>query len=1482
MKRLVLFFLLLLTSLAYGDGIDCQKGGFKIEKADYATIYSIDPDNPTPRVFMTGVPVKTTSFGYSSYYRAFYAVDLNDFKLKAIERDSSGNPVVRDVSVDATDTPGKIAMGISPDGRTIYVRKKGTSWDVVVLQLTGKYSAREVRLLHLENPNGYQDPGYDLSINPGDGHIYIFKDTSDGVFVYDENTGALLKHYQLDTTTNNVELPDSPIAAGSQWFDGQGRLYAWLNRPIDGKYHLWRMTFNDITGKAVVEDFVLNGNVSGLGDGAGCSVYGTEVSGHVFEDVTGDGLADGDSNPEDSSGDQRAISGARVYLYDSSGRLAGSTVTDSRGRWSFHILSSGDYYVVVDSKTLSPSSGFNSGYGQGDVWAEQTYFKGDTDGSNSARGLCDADGNPSTQPQLKEEGACYGGAYGDRSDNAATLGGSEHKALIHIETAEPLTGIDFGFSYNVVTNVNDRDDDSGNRTCQGCLRQFIQNANAISGPNRMRFVPVVPENESNWWKVVLNLVDNSQEKYALPPIEDDYTTVDGTAYSKDDGTTVLDTNTSSVSAPGPVGTQRLSLSPYLGPELEVDANGKGSAFVIKASNTVVKKLAVFHTPYDSDKFPAAVVVDSGQNNLAQDLFIGARADGSSPASDERSAEGVVIKGHAHLRFYHGLIAYIDDAGVSFMGEGSVERSYIHHTGLSNGCGDSISFEFITGNEYQKNRDSAVVRDSYIEYSAAYGIESWLFPGSFSAINNTITKSGRGNEDGQLCQDRVGGAEQGGIRVFGSGNLIKNNVIFDNPGSGVVVVSRGSDDPSIHNEITENSFYSNLLSIDLDQTHDPFAANTNPNGDGVTPNDGVKNSNQQNEGLDYPVFTSATLDGNTLHVEGFVGTPSRKIEEVMKIEVYLADDDGNNNGEIFAGDGRSVPHGEGKKYLASCNTSSDGTFSCDLTVSGLSAGDSITGITIDSQGNTSEFSADYRVAPSTKITGYVYEDRNHDRVRGRGERGISGVRVELWYYNGSDWSLESTTQTDSDGYFEFSPQCSGTYRVIEDYADGGGNSPDRGSDPPGYISTTPNVVTVEWDGSENRIVEFGDFHGSLIEGTVFDDSGDGSSSSGEANNAILDRGEKGIKGAPVSLCLDEGCSSPIEKVYTDGSGKYSLWVSSSQVSDGQELYVVEEDLNGYTSTGSSVGSTVESNPSSTLRQRNTLNLQFSSGNVYRNYNFGDVKRVAVGPHQSFVVSPGDSLTIRHRVNINTPGSVSVMIASADGWDYAVYNDADCDGRVDGEAISPDDNGYYHLDGGNPLGTGEFCFILKTVVPTSVSNGTLERVRVIALEDWKNTAGLNGETGTVYDDSAEVGDTVTVSTEISGALRLEKWVRNVTRGEGFTRSNRAEPCDVLEYRISFKNIGTTPVKGILISDNVPRGTSFLENQYNGGSSDVLLEVEGDRYYGSIDDEPDYDGVFLKEGAVEVDVGKLTGGKYQELQPGQEGYLLYRVRLDGNCNQ
>ena len=306
-----------------------------------------------------------------------------------------------------------------------------------------------------------------------------------------------------------------------------------------------------------------------------------KISGQVFEDVNGDGnLGDGVARPNVN---------VRIYadlnnngVVDAGDIYLGQSTTDATGTYTLRIstLASGNFYLaVVDSKSVTPSAGFNGGFSQGDVWAEQTY------GDNPASPALDL-------------GPRFGGAAPALSDsfnpaNTAPASNSyKHVARINV-TSGDVAGVDFGFSFNVVTNVRGSgatdDDPANNRTVQGSLRQFIQNANAIAGANAMRFVPAVAANAGTWWRISITA--------ALPAITDSNTTLDGRAYSSTDGTTVLDTNAGTVGTGGTVGVDAGALAAVNKPELEIQ-NLRSTAVVnlgfdVQASSTAIRRLAIY-------------------------------------------------------------------------------------------------------------------------------------------------------------------------------------------------------------------------------------------------------------------------------------------------------------------------------------------------------------------------------------------------------------------------------------------------------------------------------------------------------------------------------------------------------------------------------------------------------------------------------------------------------------------------------------------------------------------------------------------------------------------------------------------------------------------------------------------------------------------------------------------------------------------------
>jgi len=934
----------------------------------------------------------------------------------------------------------------------------------------------------------------------------------------------------------------------------------------------------------------------------------------------------------------------------------------------------------------------------------------------------------------------------------------------------------------------------------------------------------------------------------------------------------VDKNEGSVEAPGPVGVHDYQIPPFEKPELEINGLGKKNLIKIEGNNILIQNIAIFNT----DDYAALIQIESGDNVTIKNNFLGARADGSDPGKDNRAYKAVhtTTKGK-DIIVKHNYIAYTRYTGILLQSPGRIEENYIYDTVKENVATRDGPGALTIGKDYAESTFYIYVENNYIEKAGCFGIDSGIsYSTNHHIINNEIVNTGYGSEDGKECWFENPPA----IIITSKNSEIKFNRIHGTKGNGITVANYEEDntDDIANVLISQNSIYNNGgISIDLNLNDTYWTIDGEQSKtvgvDGVTPNDGEVSDEWPNRGLDYPIFTAVSYDRGVLYLEGFVGTPDKHIEEELTIEVYKALDDGNNNGEIIKGDGKSVPHGEGYLYLGSCTTNSDGSFNCQINTSDVRPGDFITATATDKDGNTSEFSANYKIPPNYTISGYVYKDQNHNTLRERTDKPVSGVRVELWKKTDSGWSMVNSTTTDEDGFFVFKPTEAGTYRVIEDYDNKCGDNPDCGSDPNGYISTTPNIVEFYWGAERNKIVNFGDYHGSKISGFVFDDSGNTF-----PNNGVKNSDELPIPDVKILLCSDYSCSNPLSQTLTSSNGSYTLWIDADSLNDGSKLFIRELDPEGYTSTGNSQGNTVIHNSNDNLTDRNTFEYTVKAGEIKQNWNFGDVRVLEIYRDHSAVLTPGKTITLEHKVIIHTPGTVAINPEEPEGITVAVFEDRDCDGQAE-EPLRKSE-GFYEL--GKNLGKGEYCFVIKAAAASNVGAGGAYSVAVWAYEDWENTSGVNGETGVIYDDMNFVTDTLTVSaTYTGGMLRLTKEVRNVSTGEDFSLANEAKPGDTLEYRITFKNISSQNVKEIVIGDAIPQYTTIKRDAY-GLQEDVKVVIDNNTFYGTADaDDADGDGVGIFDNTLKVDITKLTNGAYSELLPGQKGELYYEVKVNDN---
>jgi parallel beta-helix repeat protein len=662
-------------------------------------------------------------------------------------------------------------------------------------------------------------------------------------------------------------------------------------------------------------------------------VVSVAISGTVYEDVNGDAnLADG-ATPNNvtvvlfrDGGDNQPDGGDDTFVT--------TTTTAGGGAYSFSGLTPATYWVAVDSKTIIPDAGYNGGFGIGDVWAEQTY--------GIAGSWC-TDGAGGTA-ETGAAGACYGGQDSDTSDNITApidvtdLPNAEH--VTRVVAAADVNGVNFGFSFNVVISTRDGDDDgSNNRTIQGSLRQFIQHANSLSGANSMRFVPAGPTNAAggggNWWRI-------NPTNTSLDSITDTNTTIDGRAYDRADGVSVVNPNSGSLGAGGTVGVDSVALSAVARPELEIaDPANIDMGLNITAANVTVRRLSVWgfgqnFNPANNNN--ANIQIGNVTGTIIEDNVIGTPPDSfSDPGASRTVGPNIRSIDGDNGTIRNNLVGFSDSVGIYLSSNADnwvVEGNEIRGNAIANGSLDGI--------DLSEGSINATVRENLITANRGAGVDMYRGGGQHTIENNTITNHG------------AGGLEDSGVRLYGVDTTVQKNIITANAGNAVMIVNNTGGGPVPlpydGNLISQNQIYNNgKLGIDLHTGAENNDLGTSPY---VTANDAGDGDSGANLGQNFPVITSVVWNGANTVVQGTLNSTAGAS---FNIELF--------SNTVCNGDASGTPqaetYGEGETYriaaIANTDGSGNATFSANIPVNLV--GQYITGTAGNTVSrDTSEFSA----------------------------------------------------------------------------------------------------------------------------------------------------------------------------------------------------------------------------------------------------------------------------------------------------------------------------------------------------------------------------------------------------------------------------------------------------------------------------------------------------------------------------------------------
>jgi uncharacterized repeat protein (TIGR01451 family) len=705
------------------------------------------------------------------------------------------------------------------------------------------------------------------------------------------------------------------------------------------------------------------------------------ISGTVFEDVNYGGGAGRDLIA--ATGVPRG--NVRVEIYSASGGYLGKTLTASNGRYTFDsanvttALTTGITYQirVVNSFVTSSRSG-------GCLEATsltapptalttltacpqmpvQTYrTNGDVNGDNIA--------DPDVNRVGGEQPTKIDAQFNPNNKSLAFLNGAVSGQAVESLTTVilgtlPMSGVDFGFNFDTIVNTNN--------LAQGSLRQFITNSNQLTNGGLDQIAnptPAIgttaidpdPGVETSIFMIpASSLLANGVALISLGQspsggrliISDSFTAIDGRTQTINRGNTnntiFGDTTTS-------IGIGGTTLVGVPGPEIELALTNDLGIYT-SGQNTYFNSIA-----FTGSGGAAIETTVSAKNSRIENIVTGTLSAAQNQPSGNL-AKSLLINGDNTTIDRNLMRSIVESIVLNSLNSGVVADVKITNNEITSGSlGGALSTGaclHISNSTNAQSATNTLIQNNYL-HKCAWGIE---MDGNASGSNTTILKN------------TIDSTKNSGI-LINSGehnHTIQSNIISNNLGAGLVI-ERGATGI----KITKNSIYQNG-SVGIDLSSNPGLYITQ----GLTPNNGSSDNLFGNNRINYPVIMSSVVTGNLLRVRGFVGQDivTSSAFANANLEFFIADDDGNQNGEVFVGDGRSKSHGEGKTYIDSCAANSNGEFDCTFTVAAGLNSRNITATATDSLNNTSEFSASPMLRANvmmlkriTAINGNILENPN---------------------------------------------------------------------------------------------------------------------------------------------------------------------------------------------------------------------------------------------------------------------------------------------------------------------------------------------------------------------------------------------------------------------------------------------------------------------------------------------------------------------------
>jgi hypothetical protein len=628
------------------------------------------------------------------------------------------------------------------------------------------------------------------------------------------------------------------------------------------------------------------------------------LTGTVFDDVNYGGGAGRSLAAATSAAPGFASLGqpnATVELY-LNGALAATTTTDASGVYRFYNLAAGTYTVRVVSSTVRSC---RTGGATAGLLPIVTFLAGTTDQV----------GGPS--PALPDAPA----NAGNQSLAALGTGGQAVQAAAPaaVSATGSTTGVDFGFNFDLVVNTQP----SG----QGSLAQFILNSNALGDESKLAqagsflnqvvgasstgtalpaatetSVFMVPDGAAHAGlraasaspagpasQLTGGVAVISPAAAGLPAVSGPATVVNGWTQTYNVG----NTNNLLLGTGGPVGANSVVLPQLNAPEVQLTGTAAtGLGLDLAGAGSGALGLAIYGFGTSGDDSGSGNIRTSGANVTILGNLIGTTATAfARPGAGAGQGDGIRTTGGSGLSVRNNLIGYNAGKGISLstgVTGATISLNEIRSNATGNAGWDGVDVQ----------GSASTITNNLVVNNAGVGLDGYNSPGSNSWSGNTIAGNGAGTSAGL--------AETPGVRVFGSGNTISQNLIYNNYGAGIMLTPGARTTVVSQNLVYGNGSVttanggtaSGQLGIDLQANNQDISTGTS---DYVTLNSTATAG--ANALVNYPILRTASLLGTTLTVRGLVTTG-------RTVELYLA----TPNAVANPATGNSF--GQGSSYLGS--------------------------------------------------------------------------------------------------------------------------------------------------------------------------------------------------------------------------------------------------------------------------------------------------------------------------------------------------------------------------------------------------------------------------------------------------------------------------------------------------------------------------------------------------------------------------------------